>query len=222
MGGGGLSVTWSLAVEEQFYLFAPMFVILFGRMAIALIPPLICICVFSRFFVSGLDSYVHTIFRMDSLLLGVLVWAVFSSKTLFQVLKRVRFLLIPIFVCFCAACGYVGYEPQLEKYKLVSVAILYAVFLILVLVHQGSSLTSLLRSKILVFFGMISYGWYLFHQPVSGLLHGWIRNGSEPSLEYPSGLIVTLASFFLSIGVSFVSFKLFESKFIAYGKRYSY
>lgn len=221
-GGGFLSVTWSLAVEEQFYVFAPLAVLLFGKRAMALIAPLIAVSLALRWSFSGLETYVNTLFRMDALLLGVLVYIAVSTAPLFSALCRHRHWVIALFFGLMFLSFWAGCDSRLEKTKYFFVALFYAALILLCLLFRGSMFLSPFRSKALVFFGMISYGLYLLHQPVSGLLHGWLRNGSIPSLEYPDGLIVTISSLVVSIILSFLSYKMFESKFIALSKKLTY
>lgn len=221
-GGGFLSVTWSLAVEEQFYVFAPLAVLLFGKRVIVIIAPLVAVSLALRWIYTGLDTYVNTLFRMDALLLGVLVYITASTPALFSGLHRYRQWVIALFFALMLLTLWAGCDPRLEKTKHLFVALFYAALILVCLLFQGSMFLLPLRSKILVFFGMISYGLYLLHQPISGLLHGWLRNGSVPSLEYPDGLIVTISSLLVSVILSFLSYKMVESRFIAFSKKMTY
>ncbi|MDQ8187180.1 acyltransferase [Pelagicoccus sp. SDUM812002] len=222
-GGQFLGITWSLAVEEQFYLVAPL-AILFFRQKVFLrsLIPMILAAFVLRLAFPGFHTEVNTIFRMDSLLAGVLVAALYRSNIVWKNLEDNRNVTLAAFLCLLVATGgLILRESGFGLFKFSWFAILYATFLTVVLLFQSSRLTWILRSKFLCFFGAIAYGFYMYHQAVLGFLYGWLRGGTPTLLNFGDFLIITAASI-ISIGVSWISFKTYESYFLRIGSRYKF
>ena len=73
-GPGWLAVTWSLAVEEQFYLFLPLIVWFVSRRNLPWVFLWIAgSAVFLRASMPGLSAYINTPWRADSLMIGALL-----------------------------------------------------------------------------------------------------------------------------------------------------
>lgn len=225
-GGHFLDATWSLAVEEQFYLFAPLLVLLFGaRRWVKMLPALIILALVLRLGFPGFHTFVGTPFRMDSLLSGFLIAAIFRNETAFARLQARRtwvlasLVLMMLATLWRAAAGGFGQFGQdaAAAFAFTWFAALYSVFLLSVLLYRGSAITAPLRIGSLCFIGAISYGLYLYHQPVSGLLHGWLRYGAVPQLG-PA----TLLALVVSVALAWFSFRYFESPFLRRGRRHSY
>ena len=79
----------------------------------------------------------------------------------------------------------------------------------------------LLLTKPLRFFGSISYGMYLVHQPILVFLHGFIL-GTRPDVETLPQILVTLTGIPISVGIAWLSWTYFESKIVRYGHRFKY
>src|SRR4029077_758958 len=77
------------------------------------------------------------------------------------------------------------------------------------------------RSKTLCWFGRISYGLYLVHQPIAGLLHGFVL-GARPDVATPEQILVTLGALALSVAVAALSWKFLERPLIEFGHRWRY
>lgn len=225
-GAHFLDATWSLAVEEQFYIFAPLLVLLLGaKRWVQILPALILTALVLRLAFPGFHTYVGTPFRMDSLLSGFLVAAVFRNESAFAWLQARRtsvFVFLGIMVLatlWRAAAGGFGQfgHDAAAAFAFTWFAALYSVFLLVVLLYRGSAVTAPLRTGIVCFFGAISYGLYLFHQPISGLLHGWLRDGAVPQFG-----AVSLLALVVSVAFAWLSFRYFESPFLLLGRRHKY
>jgi peptidoglycan/LPS O-acetylase OafA/YrhL len=71
------------------------------------------------------------------------------------------------------------------------------------------------------FFGSISYGLYLVHQPVAGAMHGLILGG-RPDIGSLPELAVTVAATAASIGIAWISWKFMEAPLLRFGRRSQY
>ena len=87
--------------------------------------------------------------------------------------------------------------------------------------YQDSKITSVLRTTLMTRLGMYSYGLYMYHQMVAGLMHGMLR-GAAPTMTTGSGILITLASLFITVGLSVISYHTFEMFFMKLGRRFHY
>lgn len=222
-GGHFLGVTWSLAVEEQFYLFVPITLLLIGRanfpkaiLILALIAPLL------RLWKPGFLSVVNTPFRMDSLLIGVGLALAFRSESFVSYLNRSKkmvwcvflILLIGMISITIGKAGHGFLDPSI-------IAAFYAVFITIALIYRDSKITALLRSGVLVRLGLYSYGLYMFHQMVAGLIHGYFRSAA-PSLTSAQGILLTVTSLIITGLLSCISYHTYEIFFLRMGRHFSY
>jgi peptidoglycan/LPS O-acetylase OafA/YrhL len=92
--------------------------------------------------------------------------------------------------------------------------------LVLLLV-SGSPEGVRFRSPALRLFGLISYGLYLIHQLVAGILHGLIL-GTLPDIGTLPQLAVTIGAFTVSVGLAYLSWTYFESPLVRLGHHWRY
>lgn len=224
-GAHWLDVTWSLALEEQFYLFVPVILVFLPhRWGIALIVSAIVLAPVFRATFGGVGAYVLPYCRADALLIGVLCafvvrhqrWQAQNAALDRALYITTGALLIGIPILIKAGVMEMG-DTFVHSY----LAILYAALLLTVLRCLGTPWTSPLRWHAARWIGERSFAIYLLHQPVSGLLHGWL-NGGEPQISDVASASVTVASLFVTLLLSEVSFRLIEKPAMDYGRRYSY
>ena len=225
-GGHFLDVTWSLAVEEQFYIFAPLLVLALGpKVWVRLLPVLIVAALALRIAFPGFHTFVDTPFRMDSLLTGFLLAAVMRNDEAVRRLESRRaglavlLLLGVAFTLYRAVHGGFGqFEPTTSgAFAFTWFAFFYGLLILVVLLYRGTIFTALLRAGLLAFFGAISYGLYLYHQPVSGLLHGWLSADAVPRFNAVTGV-----AFLVSVAAAWLSLRYWENPFVRLGRRRSY
>jgi len=191
--------TWSLAVEEQYYLFFPVMVVLlwrFGNRCLASI-----ILVFST--LSLLFSQYLTLNSYDDFnyyLIFSRAWELFSGSLLAIILMREFTIrrsvaepmsLIGLLLIVYAITAFDRTTPFPGLYALVPVV---GTCLIIFFADHQSLVGRLLANKILVFVGLISYSLYLWHQPLFAFLR--LKSIGEPSVEI--FLVVIAATFALA------------------------
>jgi len=234
LGGNWLGVTWSLAIEEQFYLFVPLLVWLLPRrhlfaVVVALVGFTVALRVGVVFFLPEY-KYVNmflTPCRADALLLGVLGAIIVRNNSLRDALKGNAATLYIPWLVLLAGVVLIGLTRQAFVSDLMSIfgylwlAVFFLATLLLALHEQRGFISTLCGSAFLQQLGMISYGVYLLHQPVSGLLHGCFF-GKNPAMNDGSGALVTLLALVLTIVLAKLSFTFFEKPLIGLGHRLHY
>lgn len=160
---GPLGVTWSLAVEEQFYFAWPLVVRfcserMLRRIAIAII----CLDPILRFLLvqRGFNIYPNTFCRLDGLMWGALLALLFRSKT-FQLDAHVR----TAWIAFLIASPLALLTADRALWAAFSFTTLAsASFIYLGLTSNQKWLQAILRNRFLVYSGVISYGIYLLEK----------------------------------------------------------
>lgn len=229
-----LSVLWTLAVEEQFYLTAPWVVrAIPGSLIPWLAAGLAGLAELAR---AGMllahpgghfALHVLTPFRMDSLALGVLAaWAVRSeaAEPFFRRLgARWRTWLL-------LGLGLLGgldlMQPQQGSPKLALfgyslIAMVFTLIVLIVAKLRPPGLTRWLELKPLVHLGRHSYFIYLWHGLLGGALIRWI-GGPDFTLNSLGGLGLVALAVGATWAAAAASWRWFEGPLVAWGQRHTY
>ncbi len=220
LGASGPAHFWSLAVEEQFYLFWPIIIFLIpnkkiGKLAIAtfLLANILRIIMLFQ----GYKVYYFTFARMDELAMGALLAYLFMYKP--KLLKS-HHLLIAFIVSLTLMIAVRIAMPgnnilwiQAIKYPLISIPALFFIAYI-ISTKKNTILHHILNTNFLKQSGRISYGLYVFHPLCFLLVDHYFSDTYKP-------LHFTLA-FGSTFIISFLSFNYFETRFTKLKSRYNY
>lgn len=226
MGSDWLAVTWSLAIEEQFYLVLP-FIIRFApaRTLPWILGGLLLMAPMLRASFPGAWAVIGTPWRADSLMAGALLaWFVRKPGFMETAIARHRWLYVVFWFLLGGAVATVFVTARFPfnlTFTYLWLSCLYAVLLLVVLVDRDGWIARLFRPRALVWLGTVSYGVYLFHQAVSSLLHGLIRY-LPPTLMEWEGVAVTCLALVVTLMLAGLSFRCFERPIINFGHRYRY
>jgi peptidoglycan/LPS O-acetylase OafA/YrhL len=234
-----MSPTWSLAVEEQFYLFLPvvMWIALRGKplrvilVSIALVP---AVRVFLFLFHPSLFIGVLFPCRADSLLLGVLCAYIIRKKHCLTWLGQNLKVLYVLFFGLLAGMIYIvalsyGRPPgsvfnslELASFGFTVVALFFSCVLLIATVARGSWIAGILRLPILRHFGMLAYGIYLTHDAIRVIMLDLVLGAGARQSPIFSRNLVGAAAFLITWLVALVSWRYFEEPIIRWGHSFRY
>jgi peptidoglycan/LPS O-acetylase OafA/YrhL len=240
MRHGILDVSWSLAIEEQFYLVWPLLVLLLSRNALKRV----CLATIAGALIfrlalwlahfHPLTIYVATPARIDALAVGA--WISISVREPAVGLGRLCLIaargIVPLGIALLAIAGFNqaarSYEdPVTQVIGFTLVALMFGMVLVLVIAAKPGSLCHrAFSSKGMRTFGKYSYAMYLFHLPLRAL----VRDTILPADRFPqflgSRIPGQLLFFLLSTAITFVaawlSWQLYEKHFLRLKEYFEY
>jgi peptidoglycan/LPS O-acetylase OafA/YrhL len=219
-----LSPTWTLAVEEQFYLFAPAALVFTPRRYVI---PVACAAFFAALVyrvhmaasgVAPLAFLPLLLARADTLAAGII-----ASVMWFQIVGTKRYdrvLEATPLLCLVAILAYGTLFPDTNWQATWShsvFAIAAAAFILRAAVSPSA--VSWLEARWLRFMGDNSYSIYLIHMPVAGLVHH-AMTGSGPGIATPMQWAATLIATVLTILLGRGLTRLVEEPLTAYGRSF--
>jgi peptidoglycan/LPS O-acetylase OafA/YrhL len=224
--GSSISQTWSLAVEEHFYLFLPALLLVFVRFKASvntIIGTLLALCgvvLIARCAVvsnGDLDAaFFQTQYRIDSLLFGVILAAVYWMKpVVYQKLAAQKWLLFSVLGVLVAwlvlATKHIALD---ESIGYTIQAIGFTAVIVLALEYSGKIRESL-AYRLVAWIGVYSYGIYLWHS--LALAPGEILIRKLAAFHVPTlaaWALVLAAQFGIAIVIGYVTTRAIEFPFL--------
>ena len=228
-GANFLGITWSLAIEEQFYLTLPLLVWLLkprylGRLLIAYVIAGPAIRYAESLHSGAFGAYVLTLGRADALLFGVLIAMAYRSPTLWAWVQTHSRLLWTAFFVLLFGMIPIALKPRSllvdEILRPSWVTLLFGCLLVLSLSANGI-LNRILRNRHLRQVGVYAYCLYLIHQAILGLCYAVFRH-SEPKIFSIWGCWIPVLALCVCYGVAVASWRYFESPLLEVGHRVGY
>ena len=228
--------TWSLAIEEQFYLILPAVVWLVSRKRLPYVlggailsAPLLRIFL-NVAYSHGKDASFNLMpCRADALLLGVAAALLVRSPELWESLKSQRRRLVSVWIVLFAALPLfillkatnpVG-SLWMSTVGFSWFALFYLGLLLLALLYSDDWLGGVLRNAWLKALGTISYGVYLLHMPVLGLTFLIFQN-KRAWAETPAERWLIPLALALTIALASLSWTMFEKPLLKIGHAVKY
>jgi peptidoglycan/LPS O-acetylase OafA/YrhL len=234
---GWLDVTWSLAIEEQFYIVWSVVVFLCApRWLGALCASILVLGPLARTYAIGRgveaeDIYVLTFFRLDGLAMGALLaWAQRHGR-LPTSLKGAAL------IAGACAAGLLAivvdardshwWTPGMQQIGFSLVALMGAAMLIAAVTRpEGALWPRMLSAGWLRAFGKYSYCLYLIHLPVLRLVREYVFEPRDYNYLFPTPWITQLIFYVLAIAPAFLlarlSWAIFEGPILKLKARFTY
>ena len=217
---------WSISVEEQFYVFWAIIMKWFNKYVFGISFLIIIISLFFRFYFinNSLSLNFHTASALGNFGIGALS-AILAFKypnflNKFHSLTRntILFFYLLIFTFFISM-------PVLLKndFFIIIQRVLFSIFFSFIILEQtycDKSIIKVSRIKYFNFFGKLSYGLYCYHGIMITIvlqMSGFLKESLLNNLVlYPIFIFIS------TLLVSYLSFTLYESKFLKFKSRFSF
>jgi peptidoglycan/LPS O-acetylase OafA/YrhL len=203
---GPLAVTWSLAIEEQFYLIWPLVVRFcspraLGRLALAEI----CISPALRYVLAlhHVNLYTNVFCRLDGLMAGALLALLIRSAGFVPEKLLDRFW---IALVITAPLAFLAAELRAQWIVFTFTSLACASLVYVSLFSPQKWLQAIMTNRFLMFTGLISYGLYLLHKVPFGFVQT-LHLDRNPRLPFP---LIFVMSYVLAL----LSWYLLEKPFL--------
>ncbi len=229
-GAVAMAVTWSLAVEEQFYLTMPLLVrvirphrLLYGLLCVVLGAPLLR--VLARHFLTHGDfaCYILMPCRADALSLGVLSAMLVRNARAWNLLLDKRNVLHGLTVLLFAGVAFMTYRGY-EQFSVPMTTFGYSLLALfytgcLLIVVSSSVGSGVLRNPALMGLGTLAYCTYLLHFPLIQAARRLLETRLSPGRAWLPGGMLGVA---LTLTIATLSWRYFEKPMLRQGHRHVY
>lgn len=229
IGEHWLAPTWTLALEEQFYLLAPALILFVPRQyLLKLLVAMMGFAVLARYWVldfTSLDPYAAAVLlptRLDVLAAGVLAvvllrqtwidWARFDFA--------LRVLPIPLLLA-AIVLKLISREDGTAFSAISPLLVSSACASLLMAIARGAPEAKRFQNAVFNFFCTISYAVYLTHLMVLGLMHNLIL-GTAPDVATVPQILVTFASIPVTVALSYVLTRFVEAPITNFGRSFKW
>lgn len=217
--------TWSLAIEEHFYLLLPALIAMLSRRqlarAIAAFVLFAMVLRVSAFLTGWIQAenfaYFFTLCRVDELMLGVAAALAVRTPFVSSILDKSKTRLYIVLILCVALLPLIGNRGINLTVGLTVYAVLYLCVLFLAVCHPGSMVARITKLRILRWLGRRAYSIYLFH-PTMLVLAKWLVPATSVSATYADRMIALWAVLLLA----WFLWAFVEAPLIALGHRTKY
>lgn len=194
---GPLAVTWSLAIEEQFYLFWPLIVrFCSSAQLLGIAVAEMCLSPALRLYLSShhVNLYTNVFSRLDGLMAGAILALLIRSSS-FAPARFLKHAWISFLLAVPLAFITEALSARWIVFSLTALA--SASFIYLSLFSPQKWLQSAMTNRFVAYTGTISYGLYLLHKIAIGIAES-VHLDRYPALLLPAILVLSYALAVLS------------------------
>ena len=208
--------SWSIGVEEQFYLIWPIIFKFFKNFNLILLIKLLFLFVFMKFVVLLFSLQIDSnwllvvkknlaMLKFENMIIGAMGAVIMKNKD-----RYIKYVLNNM-ALFFSVTGIFLSLYIIPNYLRDGLHILHALFFIIVILNVSSNPSSFLKleNKLLNFLGRISYGIYMYH-----LIVIYFTIKLLEIYDTNSKLLLYTLSILLTCIVSYISYIIFEKRFL--------
>lgn len=211
-----LGHTWSLALEEQFYLVWPLVLMgclrLRGERLLLVVTAVIIVVIVTTRTTGGYSLYGLTGLRPDAILIGCVAAMLRRRSTVFGTAARTPALTIASTGILILAVSTRGWLGQTDRLGTVCVAIAAATLTLSLVASPNSRYAHFLSIRPLTEIGKRSYGLYIWHLPI----FRWV---AEQDFVIPDPVSVAL-KYGATFAVAWLSYRYVEAPALRLKKRF--
>lgn len=216
-----MAMSWSLAVEEQFYIGLPAIIRFSNQYALTVLCLLVLVGspivrqVLNQRGVDTLAISFATLTRLDGLALGVLVALLVRNQRCWMLAMRYSRLLFAATIVGVTGMATITWAPSVipDAVRFSVTSLCFSSTLLLVLVEHNSILAGWLKLGVFRYLGRISYTLYVIHQGVRALVSAAFWN-VKFGPNYLRMLMITGLSVVVSLIIAEVSWQVMERRAI--------
>ncbi len=223
------NITWSVAIEEQFYIFWPLVFLLAPKKLwiYIMVFLLCCSLVFKIIYIHDIPIlYFHTFSVLSELVIGgIAAYFTFYHKgfrRFFQQKVGLQLSLIILLIVLFKLSG--NYELlgiySYGAFKVIC-SILFAALITIQVLLQDQSKWSLSRLSLFSKWGVYTYGIYMLHPIVLNLVNYFLNWLKLDNTVIWFGVFQFLLCFSGTLLVSFLSYRFFESYFLKLKRKFT-
>ena len=218
-----LQITWSVAIEEQFYLIWPLLFLImmrFKRYFLIFLILFISVFIF-KYYSNGNVNYFHSIAAAWDLLIGCLsAFLITLSDKVLNFLKTLnnkrRIIIYIIGICFLINKSFL-----IDILPIHYILIFFYAFVILDQAFNSNKLLKLENLKSITRLGKYTYGMYLLHPiPLLFLKHFFDYSNFSYQENLFTSTILFILTLFLTLLLSYFSYHYFESYFLKIKRKF--
>ncbi len=215
---------WSLAIEEQFYLFWPFLVFICNRKVLGFIclffifQSILIRNIFENIGQDYSSSYVFTFARLDAISIGALIAIMIRSEKGKIILEKYTALILTVSTLILILITLINHNFSLKDEYFIRIGytvigFFFGSFLLFALV-PNSPINKVSEVRFFRFLGKYSYGIYIYHWLIFPLFIDYIAKWIEKFTSKSIWLIASFICVGFIILLAVITFHIFEKQFL--------